>query len=196
MQPTWAVLVVALLGVAGTLGAAMFSQIWSARREDRRWQQEQQAEQQRWQRQQQERREQWRREDLLHAGQRREDAYAHFLLAAAKWASTAYTLKAKADQATDRLNTDDLDRITALTEQAEAACVPLLLHGSREARTAADDVCQVMITFIDALSAEPLAKQLLDQAVVEFKRTSDIALEHMRSELGQPSTRPRPDGAG
>src|SRR3954454_18081925 len=92
MQPTWTVLAVAFLGVAGTLSAAVFTQIWGARREDRRWRQEKLADSQRWERQKQERREQWQREDQLLAAQQRQEAYTGFLLAVAKWASAAYSV--------------------------------------------------------------------------------------------------------
>lgn len=187
MQPTWTVLVVALVGVAGTLGAAIFSQIWSARREDRRWRQEQRAEQLRWQREQQERREQWLREDRLRAGQHREEAYAQFLVDVAKWASAGYTVLGNLDQPDGWPDAEELARLAALAERAEASCAPLLLHGSLDVRTAADEVCQVMVSFVGALAQGPVARQRLDQAYLDFRKASDMVLDRMRQDLG-PST--------
>lgn len=134
MQPTRTVLLVALLGVAGTLGAAVFTQVWDARREERRWQREQEA-----------RREQWQREDRLRAGQQRQEVYAEFLLAVAKWASAAYALAANPGRPPVPVP-DELARLAALTEHAEALCVPLRLQGSPGMADASDEVCQVMIS--------------------------------------------------
>jgi hypothetical protein len=44
-----------------------------------------------------------------------------------------------------------------------------------------------MVTFIDAVSQQSPDRQLLDRTVVEFRRTSDIALERMRADLRQPA---------
>src|SRR3954470_11557859 len=140
MQPTWTVLAVAFAGVAGTLGAAVFTQIWSARREDRRWRQEQRAEGQRWERQQQERRDQWRREDELRRVQQRKEAYTGFLLAVASWASAAYPLMLDRGEQSGVPATEDLTRLSALVDQAEATRVPLRLHGSDEMSAASEEL--------------------------------------------------------
>jgi hypothetical protein len=184
MQPTWAVLAVAFLGVAGTLGAAIFTQVWGARREDRRWRQEQAAEDQRWQRARQERREQWQHEDQLRAGQQRREAYAQFLLAVTKWTSVAYTLAAEHAETLTAFSAEELARLSALIEQAEAACPPLRLYGSVEASDASDEVCRVMISFVRALAEGPMNSDLVAQAVLAFRRTSDAALHHARVDLG------------
>ena len=41
-SPVWPLLAVAGITVAGTLGATVLTLLWSARREDRRWQRERQ----------------------------------------------------------------------------------------------------------------------------------------------------------
>jgi hypothetical protein len=184
MQPTWTVLVVAFLGVAGTLGAAVFTQFFSARREDRRWRQEQLADEQRWQRQQQERRDLWQREDQLRAVQQREDAYTQFLLAVAKWASATETVVMDPAGVPHPPGEEELARLSALAEQAEAACVPLRLHGSEAMATASDEVCRVIMSIVRRLPETPLRKEQVDQALLDFRRTSDLALARARADLG------------
>ncbi len=184
MQPTWTVLVVAFLGVAGTLGAAVFTQIWSARREDRRWRQEQRADDQRWQRQQQERRELWQREDHLRADQQRQDAYAQFLLAVAKWASAANSVLVDRPEQTRTPGEEELARLAVLVEQAEAACVPLRVHGSEEVAEASDEVCRVMLSSMRTLTESPQDPSALDQTLADFRRTSELALARVRADLG------------
>jgi hypothetical protein len=184
MQPTWTVLAVAFLGVAGTLGAAVFTQVWSARREDRRWRQEQAAERQRWERQQGERREQWQREDHLREAQQRQEAYTQLFLAVAKWASAAYTVIVDRGEQAGPLTADDLSRLGALAEQAEAACVPLRLHGSEGVSVAADEVCRVMMSVVRALADGPMDSEQIDQALLDFQRTSELALARARADLG------------
>src|SRR3954471_11393191 len=147
MQPTWTVLVVAFLGVAGTLGAAIFTQAWSARREDRRWRQEKEADERRWQRERQDRAEQWRREDQLRAKQERQQVYVDFLQAVAKWASTASTMVVDRPDNAGPLTVDDLAQLRMLVEQADASCVPLRLQGSPEVSDASEEVCRVMLGF-------------------------------------------------
>lgn len=46
--PTWIPLVVALVGVLGTLAAAAFAQIWQARPETERWEHERKRERELW----------------------------------------------------------------------------------------------------------------------------------------------------
>jgi hypothetical protein len=184
MQPTWTVLVVAFLGVAGTLGAAIFTQFWSARREDRRWRQEQLADDQRWQRQQQERRELWQREDQLRLAQQRQDAYAEFLLAVAKWASAANSVVLDRREHARTPTDEELSRLAVLVEHAEAACVPVRLHGSQVAADASDEVCRVMLSSVRVITEKPLDSDMLDQALAEFRRTSEEALTRVRTDLG------------
>ena len=83
----WVPLAVGALGVLGTLSAAIFAQVWSARREDRRWAREREAEKERWDREREERREQWRREDLARWLEERRNLYADLLLRIETWSS-------------------------------------------------------------------------------------------------------------
>jgi hypothetical protein len=183
MQPTWAVLAVAFLGVAGTLGAAVFTQMWGARREDRRWRQEQAADEQRWQRERQERREQWLRDDQLRTGQQRQEAYAQFFLAVAKWASAANTVLDRAE-GMSAAGPDEVSRLDTLVEHAEASCVPLRLHGSVEVSAAAEEVCHVMLGFARALAEGPVDGVRVEQALLQFRRTTEQALSNARVDLG------------
>jgi hypothetical protein len=184
MQPTWTVLAVAVLGVAGTLSAAVFTQIWGARREDLRWRQERLAEDQRWQRQQQERRDLWQREDELGAVQRRQEAYTAFLLAVATWASAAYTVLLDPSRPGRAPGEDDLARLGLLVERAEASCVPLRLHGAIGVADAADKVCAAMLAVVRALSDAADNRDRIDRALQDFRRTSDRALALARADLG------------
>jgi len=183
MQPSWTVLAVAFVGVAGTLGAAVFTQVWGARREDRRWRQEQAAEGQRWERQQQERRDQWRREDQLRRVQQRQEAYTEFLLAVAAWASAAYPLILDGGAQPSGPAAEDLTRLGALVDQAEATRVPLRLHGSEEMSAASEELCGVMMAAVRAFADGAMTGEHVDRVLLDFRRTSQAALAHARADL-------------
>lgn len=183
MQPTWTVLAVAVVGVAGTLGAAVFTQIFSVRREDRRWRQEQTAEAQRWERQQQERRDQWQREDQLRRVAQRQEAYTAFLLAVASWASAAYLLILDRGEQPRVPTAEDLTRLSALLDQAEATRVPLRLHGSEEMSTASEELCGVMMAAVRAFADGAMTGEHVDRVLLDFRRTSQTALAQARVDL-------------
>lgn len=182
MQPTWTVLAVAFVGVAGTLGAAVFTQIWSARREDRRWRQEQAAESRRWERQQEERRDQWRREDELRWVAQRQEAYTQFLLAVAAWASAAYALILDGDQP-GVPGSDRLARLSALVDQAEAARVSLRLHGSDEVSATSEEVCRVMTSVVRGFADGTMTGERVDQVLRDFRGASQAVLAGARADL-------------
>ena len=184
MQPTWTVLVVAFLGVAGTLGAAIFTQIWSTRREDRRWRQEKDADERRWQRERHDRREQWQREDELRARQQRQQVYVDFLQAVAKWASATSTMVVDRPANAGPLTPDDLAQLNALVEQADASCVPLRLQASPEVTEASEQVCRVMLGFTKALEDQPVDAEVMRRTLATFRTASSLALERTRIDLG------------
>jgi hypothetical protein len=184
MQPTWTVLAVAFLGVAGTLGAAVFTQVWSTRREDRRWRQEQAAEEQRWHRERKEREEQWQREDHLRARQQRQEAYTGFLLAVANWASATYTVVIDRPDSAGQLTPAELARLTGLAEQAEASCVPVRLQGSGEVADASDEVCRIMLALVKALDGRPVDREVVERTLTSFRRASELAVDRARADLG------------
>src|ERR1700684_3432335 len=93
--PLWVPLVVAGVGVLATLSATIFTQAWSARREDKRWSRDREVEERRWQREQEERREQWRREDRARWLDERRAVYAKFLLSLDAW---SYALSDASDE--------------------------------------------------------------------------------------------------
>lgn len=183
MQLTWTVLAVAFVGVAGTLSVAVFTQIWSTRREDRRWRQEQEAEGARWERQQQERRDQWRRGDQLRRVAQRQEAYTQFLLAVAAWASAAYMLIVDGGGQQRVPAAEDLSRLAGLVDQAEAARLPLRLNGSEEVSAASEEVCRVMTSAVRAFTGGALTSEQVDQVLVEFRRTSQAALAQARTDF-------------
>jgi hypothetical protein len=110
----WIPLVVAVVGVSGTLSAAVFTQVWAARRENERWVREQTAEEKRWQREQEERRQQWQREDRARWLEVRRTIYAEFLLGLQTW-STALS-KAEGEL---RENGSIADETTSLLQNLE-----------------------------------------------------------------------------
>lgn len=183
MQPTWTVLAVAFVGVAGTLGAAVFTQVWSARREDRRWRQEQAAERIRWERQQQERADLWRREDQLRRLGQRQEAYTQFLLAVAAWASAAYALITDGGDRPRVPAGEDLSRLSVLVDQAEAARVPLRLHGSAEEAAASEELCRVMMSAVREFGGGALTGERVEQVLLDFRRVSQAALAQARADL-------------
>lgn len=107
-------LVVAVVGVLGTLSAALFTQLWAARRENERWVRELAAEEKRWRREQEERRQQWQREDRARWLEVRRTIYVEFLLGLQTW-STAVS-KAAGEM---RKDGDIADDTTALLEDLE-----------------------------------------------------------------------------
>jgi hypothetical protein len=66
--PTWIPLVVAVVGVLGTLAAAVFAQVWQTRREAERWERERKRE-----------REIWMREDATRYFDQEREAHMAFL---------------------------------------------------------------------------------------------------------------------
>lgn len=77
-------LIVAILGILGTLAAALVTQWLTGRREERRWQRERQHESDRWARERQERQEQWQREDLARLHGERLKLYGHLIATATR----------------------------------------------------------------------------------------------------------------
>lgn len=67
--PLWVPILVAIVGVLGTLSAAIFTQIWAANRENERWVRERAAEEKRWE-----------REDHARWLEERKTVYAQLLL--------------------------------------------------------------------------------------------------------------------
>ena len=72
-------LIVAVLGIAGTLAAALMTQWMTTKRDERRLRWEQAKEADQWQREREERKEQWERENQVRLIQRRTDMYVDVL---------------------------------------------------------------------------------------------------------------------
>lgn len=77
--PVWVVLVVAAMGVVGTLAAAVIAQVLSGRREARQWERQRAHEQARWDHERADRQEQWQREDHARWHAERLAAYTDLL---------------------------------------------------------------------------------------------------------------------
>ena len=84
------VVVVAGLGVAGTLGGTFFTRRWADRREDQRWGRDREAEEMRWHREQENRHRQWQREDSARWLNERRAIYADYLLSISVWTSALW----------------------------------------------------------------------------------------------------------
>lgn len=72
-------LVVAIVGIVGTLLAAVITQWLTGRRENRNWSRDQKQEALRWEREREERKEQWEREDAARWHENRMKTYSSFL---------------------------------------------------------------------------------------------------------------------
>jgi hypothetical protein len=70
--PLWVPLVVAVVGVGGTLAGSILTQLQASRREERRWQQEREREQDVFERQRQYERDRWLRD-------KRHETYSHLI---------------------------------------------------------------------------------------------------------------------
>ncbi len=73
-------LYVAIIGILGTLAAAVIAQWMTGRREKKRWKRESEQEAIRWEREREERREQWQREDAARLHERRVAAYSELIV--------------------------------------------------------------------------------------------------------------------
>jgi hypothetical protein len=101
-----------------------------------------------------------------------------------KWTSATYSIVVERRERASAPTTEELSRLGTLVEQAEAACVPLRLHGSEEVSVASDEVCRVMLSAVRALADGSMDSEQVDQALLEFRRTSELALARARADIG------------
>ncbi|SCG72325.1 hypothetical protein GA0070614_4976 [Micromonospora coxensis] len=114
-------LVVGIVGIVGTLSAALVTQWLTARREDKKWQRdreqdeirwrrEAEKEDLRWERERAERREQWQREDESRWHKDRMSTYSHLLGIIHQWIYLARDASPNSNEPDERFKLDDVDR--------------------------------------------------------------------------------------
>jgi hypothetical protein len=117
--PTWIPLVVAVVGVLGTLAAAVFAQVWQTRREAERWERERKRE-----------REIWMREDDRRYFDQEREAHMAFLR---EWQQIHITLWPHA-KGQKQLNSGAGDPLAALHPRF----LEVVVFGTPEAKELAD----------------------------------------------------------
>jgi hypothetical protein len=86
-------MVIAIVGVGGTLAAAITTQIFSSMRERRQWERQREQDDLRWVRERSERQEQWGREDQARWHRETFAAYSEFMSALEAWEDIALKVK-------------------------------------------------------------------------------------------------------
>jgi hypothetical protein len=118
--PTWTPLIVAIVGVLGTLAAAVFAQVWQTRREAERWERERKRE-----------REIWIREDTRRYFDQEREAHMAFLR---EWQQIHINLWPYAKGQKQR-NGDTGDPLAALHPRF----LDIVVFGTPEAKALADN---------------------------------------------------------
>ncbi|MEU8164138.1 hypothetical protein ACIP95_21870 [Micromonospora parva] len=125
--PLWVPLAVAIVGVAGTLGATVFSQFWSRKMDERRWRREREAENVRWTRERDERAAQWEREDRARWLADRRDGYAASLADYHTLTKAIDRVYREVKRRNSRASDDELSELAELEANWERSCNSLRL---------------------------------------------------------------------
>jgi hypothetical protein len=180
-------LVVAVLGVLGTVvggvSGVVITQRWSDRREARTAERERQREQERWERERQRERERWPREDAAQTFDLRRESYIAFFVAAAlhRRNLVRFTFRDLLD-VEDRPSLDDVGAIRMAQEKVR-------IYGSPAVRAAADDHrnhLAVALGYVvsESEDTETICRRARSLEIVDESEKS--LLEVMRDELGIP----------
>ncbi|MGW5559379.1 hypothetical protein ACWER9_19420 [Micromonospora sp. NPDC003944] len=153
MDQIWPVLLVAVLGVTGTLGAAISTQFLTTRREDRRWNLERQREQERWERERQDRAAQWQREDELRHRESREETYKQFMQTIWNWGRRAADIRQMIEAGEGHLFIIDTDELYDASVRAVGIMAELELSASAPVRDSARECCDLMSRFVSEVVA-------------------------------------------
>ncbi|MEH0930052.1 hypothetical protein [Micromonospora sp. CPCC 205558] len=153
MDEIWPVLLVAVLGVAGTLGAAISTQFLTTRREDRRWNLEREREQERWERERQDRAAQWQRDDELRHRESREETYKQFMQTIWNWGRRAADIRQMIEAGEGHLFIVDTDELYDASVRAVGIMAELELSASVPVRDSARECCDLMSRFVSEVDA-------------------------------------------
>ncbi|MFF0372694.1 hypothetical protein [Micromonospora sp. NPDC005087] len=135
--PAWVVLLVAALGVVGTLAAAVITQVLSGRREARQWERQRDHERERWGRERDERREQWEREDHARWHQERLPLYTELLQRIEEWDHVVNQVLPRLDPGPAVVSEEDQRRLSEALAAVAVADRKLGLFASKETDEAA-----------------------------------------------------------
>ncbi|WP_433342345.1 hypothetical protein [Micromonospora sp. CA-111912] len=148
MNQSWPVLLVAVLGVIGTLGAAISTQVLTTRREDRRWNLEREREQARWERERVDRAVQWQREDDARHHESREETYKRFMQVLWTWGREAASIRSIIEPGHGHLFILDTDKLYQDGVEAVDIVAELELAASASVRDSARECCEIMSCFV------------------------------------------------
>lgn len=175
----WAVLVVAGLGVLGTLAAAVITQILSGRRETRQWERQRAHERERWDRERDERREQWEREDHARWHQERLPLYTELLKRIEEWAEVVHQVLPLADPGPSIVPEEEQRRLSEAIDAVALAKRHFALFSSKETDQAASRFLMDSSLFL----AQMCEGGLDDPERLEQVRFERRALVDRKSEL-------------
>ncbi|MGC4848385.1 hypothetical protein ACLQ3F_14195 [Micromonospora sp. DT15] len=190
MNQIWPVLLVAALGVTGTLGAAISTQFLTTRREDRRWNLEREREQERWERERQDRAAQWQREDELRHREAREETYKQFMQTIWNWGRKAADIRQMIEAGEGHLFIVDTDDLYDASVKAVGIMAELELSASAPVRDSARECCDLMSRFVSEVDAVlPISEGAdgLDVPVTlhdSYKVVARKTVELMRTDRG------------
>jgi hypothetical protein len=178
--PLWVPLVVAIVGVLGTLAAAVFSQIWSRRLDEHRWKREREAEELRWKREQDERAAQWEREDRARWIADRRDNYAAALAAYDALANAVYRTSAEVSHRKRRATKDAIHELSALHNEWERKGDSLRLIAPKRVMDAL-----WALSYSIGMQFEAIKKGALERQGFEARANHYVALlRAMQEDLG------------
>lgn len=186
MTSIWPVLVVAALGVVGTLGAAISTQVLTTRRDARRWQEQRQDEERRWERERKDRLELWRREDELRHLEARKDVYIDFMKALWSWGRLAAVVRSGIEAGAKSDLKKNHGELTDRGVQVVELLAILELAASPDVREPARRSCELISSFSLALLSVPVPKQEILQIHDTYKAMARKTLEAMRADRGLP----------
>lgn len=184
------VLVVAALGVMGTLAAAVITQVLSGRREARQWERQREHERERWDRERDERREQWQREDHARWHQERLPLYTELLQRIEEWDEVVNQVLPGTDPGPATVSEEDQHRLSEALARVADADRKLGLFTSKETDQAASRFfmdamfCHIRLS-AGGLDASERLKQVRFEVRALADRRSEL-LTSIRRDLGMP----------
>lgn len=164
--PLWLPLTIAVVGVLGTLGAAVFTQVWQARQEQSRWTL------------------QVEREDAQRWSTDRALTYAEFLALMSEWRKWVMTLRYSAGEVPRDLIDQGMPDGRSYTHDAEKLLARIDLVGSRAVRDAARGLWLWAGASAAALSEAGRSTQNRDTFMRGVEDSYDDCVKSMRVDLG------------
>lgn len=186
----WAVLVVAALGVVGTLAASVIAQILSGRREARQWERQREHERERWDRERDERREQWEREDHSRWHQERLALYTELLQRIEEWDDVVNQVLPITGPGPATVPEEDQHRLSAALGAVGVADRKLGLFASKDTEHAASRFfvdamfCLALLCNGELDDPEPLKKVRFALRALKDRESDLVTL--IRRDLGMP----------